>query len=360
VRLLALPVANRSIAVAPTSRRAWPPGLLGAAAVLGLAIVAGTAAGKVGIPAEAQLGIFARALLGVDLPVTWPASAETILLEIRLPRVLLAALVGAALSVAGVGYQGLFRNPLADPYLLGIAPGAGLGAVLALTLPLPTWWYGIGVVQAAAFAGALAAVSVVYMLGRVGGTTPVTTLLLAGVAVGALLSAATAYVMYVNGDKLLVIYAWLLGGFNVASWQQVRLVGPGVLVATALIALGGRTLNVLQLGEEQAAGLGVNVERAKIVLVGAAVLATAAAVSAAGLIGFVGIIVPHAVRLLSGPDYRRLVPLAALLGGAFLIAADALARSLPGPAEVPVGVLTAVCGAPFFLLLLRQQKRSVF
>lgn len=331
--------------------------MLGAIVVL---VLAAAGAGKVSIPIDAQAGILGRALLGLDLPATWPSTAETILLEIRLPRVVLAGLVGAALAVAGAGYQGLFRNPLADPYLLGIAPGAGLGAVLALTSPLPSWWYGVGAVQAAAFLGALAAVAAVYTLGRVGGTTPATTLLLAGIAVGALLSAGTAYLMHTNGDKLLVIYGWLLGGFNVGSWQQVRLVAPGVLVGGVVIALAGRALNVFQLGDEQASGLGVDVELTKVVVVGAAALATAAAVSAAGLIGFVGLIVPHAVRLLSGPDHRRLVPVAALLGAAFLIAADALARALPGPAELPVGVLTAICGAPFFLVLLRQQKRLVF
>lgn len=211
-----------------------------------------------------------------------------------------------------------------------------------------------------AFLGALGTVAGVYLLGRVGGATPTTTLLLAGVACGAFASAASAYLMYVHGDELLAIYGWLLGGFNVATWRQVWLVLPGVLLGGIGILFAGRTLNVLQLGEEQAAGLGVEVERAKLVLIVAATLATAAAVSAGGLIGFVGLVVPHAVRLLLGPDHRRLPPVAALGGAAFLVAADTVARSLPGSAEVPVGVVTAAVGAPFFLVLLRRQKRVIF
>lgn len=341
-------------------RPAWLPPAAAAAILLGAIALGASALGKVAIPIDVQLQIIGRTLLGLDLVESWPASSEAILLEIRLPRIVLAGLVGAGLAVAGAGYQGLFRNPLADPYLMGIASGAGLGAVLAFVLPVPPALYGLGIVQAMAFLGALLAVAIVYAVARVGGAAPVTTLLLAGVALGALLSAASAYLMFVHGDRLLAIYGWMLGGFNVASWHQVRLVAPGVLLSAAAIALCGRVLNVLQLGDEQAAALGLNLERTKHILIVAATLATAAAVSAGGLIGFVGLIVPHAVRLLFGADYRRLVPLAALLGASFLIAADTLARSLPGPGEIPVGVLTAACGAPFFLFLLRRQKRAVF
>ena len=322
-------------------------------------MLAASAVGKVGIPVDAQLGIVA-AHLGLPVEPTWPATWDTILLEIRLPRIVLASLVGCGLAVAGATYQGLFRNPLADPYLLGVAAGAGLGAVVAFILPFPAPLYGVGIVQLMAFLGAFGAVAVVFSLARVGRTVPTTTLLLAGVALGSLLSATTAYLMYLFGDRLIVIYAWLLGGFNVATWGQVWLVAPGVLLSALVVALCGRMLNVLQLGEEGAAALGMPVEPVKLLLVGAATLATASAVSAAGLIGFVGLIVPHVVRLLVGADYRRLVPLSAILGAAFLVAADATARSLPGPTEIPVGVVTAVCGAPFFLWLLRRQKRDVF
>jgi iron complex transport system permease protein len=290
----------------------------------------------------------------------WPESAETILLQIRLPRIVLAGVVGAALATAGVTYQGVFRNPLADPYLLGVASGASLGAVLAFVLPLPRDLLRVGAVQAFAFLGGIVAVVAVYLLGRVGGSVPTSTLLLAGVAISAAASAATAYLMYIRGDQLLVIYSWLLGGFNVASWQEVRLVTPLVLLTTVIMAIGGRVLNVLQLGEEQAATLGIPVEPVKLALIAAGTLATAAAVSAGGLIGFVGLIVPHATRLVIGPDYRRLVLTSALVGAAFLIVVDAGARGFPGPSDIPIGVMTAAVGAPFFLVLLRKQKRAVF
>ena len=288
------------------------------------------------------------------------ASAETILLQIRLPRIVLAGLVGAALAVAGATYQGVFRNPLADPYLLGVASGASLGAVLAFILPIPPELSRGGAVQALAFVGAIIAVAMVYLLARVGGSVPTTTLLLAGIAISAAASAATAYLMYIRGDQLLVIYSWLLGGFNVASWQEVRLITPMVILSTGVMVMGGRIMNTMQFGEEQAAALGIPVEPAKLLLIGAATLATAAAVSVAGLIGFVGLVVPHMTRLLIGPDYRRLAPTAALLGAAFLIIADTAARAAPGPSEIPVGVITAAVGAPFFLLLLRRQKRIAF
>jgi iron complex transport system permease protein len=229
--------------------------------------------------------------------------------------------------------------------------------VLAFVLPLPLLIPRLGAVQALAFVGALLAVGAVSGLARSGGATPTGTLLLAGIALGALANAAATYLMYLRGDQLLVIYGWLLGGFNTATWQEVRLAAPAVLLSGLVMALGGRTLNLLQFGEEQAATLGVRVERSKLVLVAAASLATAAAVAAGGLIGFVGLVVPHVARLLVGPDQRQLLPLAALLGAAFLIAADTAARSLPGASELPVGVVTAVIGAPFFLFVLRRQKR---
>ncbi|HZP95534.1 MAG TPA: iron chelate uptake ABC transporter family permease subunit [Candidatus Limnocylindria bacterium] len=334
--------------------------VLGGIALLVLTGAVAATLGPARIPLDVQGLILASHLPFVHVVPTWPASYEAVLFDIRLPRVVLAALTGAALAVAGATYQGLFRNPLADPYLLGIASGAGLGAVLAFVLPFPALLYGIGIVQILAFVTALCTAGLVYWLARVGRITPLTTLLLAGIAIGAFASALTAYLMYANGEKLFVIYSWMLGGFNGATWQQVAVITPYVLVGGTIIALSGRVLNVLQLDEEQAASLGVNVERAKLGLVAAATLATAAAVSVSGLIGFVGLMVPHFVRLLFGPDHRRLVPLVALFGAAFLVAADAIARGLLGASEVPVGVVTAACGAPFFLHVLRRQKRNVF
>lgn len=354
-------VADEVVPAAMPARRPASALLPVAAAAVLLCLVAAVAAtvGKAPLPPGLPFDMLA-ARLGFGAERAWPANAATILLEIRLPRIALAGLVGCGLAVAGATYQGLFRNALADPYLLGVASGAGFGAVVAFVVPVPAGFDRTGTVQVLAFLGALATVLAVYSLARVGGSVPTSTMLLAGIAVSALATAATAYLMYARGDQLLVIYAWLLGGFNVASWQEVRLVAPTVLLSAVAMAVGARTLNILQFGEEQAAALGVRVERAKLLLVLAATLATAAAVAAGGLIGFVGLVVPHATRLLLGPDYRRLLPTAALLGAAFLIAADAGARSLPGPSEVPVGVVTAAVGAPFFLALLRRQKRAVF
>lgn len=334
------------------------PIIVAALLLVGVALLALTV-GKAPLPPGLILDM-TLSQLGLGVATDWSASAEAILLQIRLPRIVLAGLVGCALAISGATCQGVFRNPLADPYLLGVASGASLGAVLAFILPIPRDLYAVGVVQGLAFLGAVSAVVAVYGLAHVGGSVPTTTLLLAGAAISAAASAVTAYLMYVRGDQLLIIYAWLLGGFNVASWQEVRLIAPLVLISAMVMALGGRVLNLMQFGEEQAATLGIPVEQAKLVLLGASTLATAAAVSAGGLIGFVGLVVPHMTRLLIGSNYRRLVPTAALLGAAFLIAADAAARSAPGPSEIPVGVVTAAIGAPFFLALLRRQKRAAF
>ncbi|MGE5618665.1 MAG: FecCD family ABC transporter permease [Sphingomonadaceae bacterium] len=331
-----------------------------ALAALLVTSAAGVLIGKAQMDPGTVLAILLSRLPFLDVVPWWPASYETILWEVRLPRVFVGALVGAGLSVAGATYQGLFRNPLADPYLVGVAAGASLGAVLAMVAALPVILYSLGAVQVAAFLGALLTVGLVYSLARVGRSTPVTTLLLAGVAVGSLANAATAFVMYAQGDKIAVIYTWMLGGFNAASWRDVALAAPHVVVSALVLSLMGGVANVLQLDEDQARSLGLNVELMKVVLVLCATLAAAAAVAAAGLIGFVGLVVPHTVRMLWGPDYRSLIPLSALTGAAFLVVADATARLLPGPQEVPVGVVTAFCGAPFFLYLLRQQKRSVF
>lgn len=354
-----VPLAERrGEAAAPSPLR---PGALllplaASALVLALAATLSVMIGKAPLPASLPWDLLA-AKLGLAAGGAWPASAETILLDIRLPRIALAGLVGGALAIAGATYQGVFRNDLADPYVLGIASGAGLGAVVAFVLPLPPGAYRVGAVQLLAFIGALAAVAAVYATATAGRDSGIATLLLAGVAVGSAMNAAAAYLMYVNGDQLLVIYSWFLGGFNIAGWREVALIAPTVLASAVAMALGGRTLNVLQFGDEQAATLGLRVARARLLLVVAATLAAAVAVSVAGLIGFVGLVVPHAARLMGSTDHRRLLPVSALLGAAFLIAADALARGLPGPAEVPVGVVTAAIGGPFFLLLLRREKR---
>ena len=357
MKLVVSPTAPGLSSGQPARARSAAP-IIVAGLSLCLAGILALTVGKAPLPPALPIDLL-LARFGVSPPAPMSSTAETILLQIRLPRIALAGLVGAALAVAGATYQGVFRNPLADPYLLGVASGASLGAVAAFVLPIPRDLSRGGAVQILAFVGAGAAVVAVYLLARVGGSVPTTTLLLAGIAVSAAASAATAYLMYIRGDQLLVIYSWLLGGFNAASWQEVRLITPMVLLSSGVMVLGGRIMNSLQFGEEQAAALGISVERWKLLLIGAATLATAAAVSVAGLIGFVGLVVPHITRLLIGPDYRRLVPTAALLGAAFLITADTVARAA-GPSEIPVGVITAAVGAPFFLLLLRRQKRIAF
>ena len=285
---------------------------------------------------------------------------EMIILNIRLPRILLAGLVGAALAVAGATYQGLFRNPLADPYLIGVASGAGLGATIAFLIPFTISWMSFGAVPLFAFIGGMGAVALVYSLARVGKTLPTTTLILAGVALGAFLSSITSYLLTICGEKLHGIVFWLLGGLSLTKWVEVWTVFPCILVGIIIIWLHARPLNVMQLDEEQAQQLGINVAKVKLILLGTATLITSSAVCFTGLIGFVGIIVPHAVRLIWGPDHRFLLPLSTLVGAIFLILADTLAHTLLPPTEIPVGVITAFCGAPFFLYLLRRRKGLAF
>jgi iron complex transport system permease protein len=314
--------------------------------------------GSVRIPFATVWGVLISHLPLVTWQGNWPPATDTIIADIRLPRVLLAGLVGAALGVAGAAYQGLFRNPLADPYLIGVSQGASLGATLGFVFA----WGILGsyLVPVLAFGGALVAVSVVYAVSRVGKAVPATTLILAGVAVGALLQSVTSYLLLMSPDKTHGIFAWLMGGFSTANWQQVWLVLPYILIGLAVILVFARPLNVMQLDEEQAQQLGINVERTKLILLGASTLITAAAVCFVGTIGFVGIIVPHAVRLIFGPDHRSLLPIAALVGASLLILADTLCRTLLPVSEIPVGVITAFLGAPFFVFILRRKQKAVF
>ena len=294
-----------------------------------------------------------------------PATAEAeklriILFTLRLPRTLLMAFTGAALAGSGTAYQGLFRNPLADPYLIGAASGAGLGAVVSLSSKWPSSILGFLAVPLTAFIGAVVTVSIVYSLAKVGKTLPVTNLILAGVAVSSFATALTSFLMINASGELRRSLVWLLGGSNLAGWKPLIGQLPYVLTGlTVLIAMSYR-LNVLQLGEEQAQQLGVNVPRSRTIIILAATLATAAAVAFTGIIGFVGLVVPHIMRRLWGGDARRLMPLSILGGAAFLLLADILARTLMAPQELPVGIITALAGAPFFLLILRQSRREVW
>lgn len=277
--------------------------------------------------------------------------------HVRMPRVVLGGLVGAMLSLAGASYQGVFRNPLVDPYLLGAAAGAGLGATLVFTVMRDaTRDWPIDPAPAMAFIVALATVFVTYVVGAsFSGQRTGITLVLAGVAVSALASAVQTFLLQRNVEVVREVYSWILGRLSLATWSDVRLLTPYVVVSSVVLLAHRRHLDLFRVGEDEAATLGAPVARVRLVVVVAATLGTAAAVSVSGLIGFVGIVVPHVVRLLAGSSYRRVLPLSVLLGAAFLILADIPGRVLTDPAETPIGVVTAFLGAPFFILVLRAR-----
>jgi iron complex transport system permease protein len=334
-------------------RRPVVLGLLGLL-TLAVAIVAGVALGTVSIPAAETVAILAHRL-GWPAESTWAPSSETIVVTLRLPRVLTALVVGLGLSVAGVTYQGLLRNPLADPYVLGTASGAALGAAIGVLLPIQLTWLGLGLTNILAFIGALLAISLVYRIAGGGGRSTMTSILLTGYAVGSMLAAGLALAMYLSGAQLRQIFNFLLGSLNGADWQSLALGLPVVAVGTILILVRARSLNGLLLGDDTALHLGVDVRRERAILLGLASLVTAAAVALAGLIGFIGLVIPHIVRLLVGPNARVVLPLSAIWGGAFLIVADLGARLVGG---LPVGIVTAVIGAPVFVFLLRRYRTA--
>lgn len=335
--------------------------LSGLAGLLLLALLAGATVGSVAIDPITVAEMMLNRLGFAHFSTTWRPQDEVIFFDLRLPRVVGAGLIGLALASAGTLFQGLLRNPLADPYVIGTSGGASLGAVVGILLSKPLTILGFGMVPLSAFLGALGAMVLVYRLARVGGRTPTVTLLLAGFAVSMVLGYSVSLLLIVN-DRLQLnlprIYTWLLGGVAVSNWSQIAVVGPVILV-TALAACGlGRSLNALSLGEDGAARLGISVERDKRLIIAAGSLLTAAAVSVSGLIGFVGLVVPHVVRLLCGPDHRLLLPAAALAGASFLVFADLLARVLLSPTELPIGILTAFLGGPYLLYLLRRSGQE--
>lgn len=283
---------------------------------------------------------------------------KNILWNIRLPRTVLIALTGMALGGSGAAYQGLFRNPLADPFLIGISSGAGLGAVLAMTVQWPYSYWGLMAIPLAAFVSALVTVAVVYFLARVGQTTPVTNLILAGVAVSAFATSLMSFLMLRSDGELRRAMSWLMGGSIQLGWSFTFAILPYLLIGLVALLFSGHALNLLQFGDEQAQQLGLNVTRAKRIILISASLATAAAVAFSGIIGFIGLIVPHLSRLWFGPDYRRLLPLSILGGATILLISDVVARVALAPQELPVGVVTALAGAPFFLWVLRRSKNQ--
>jgi iron complex transport system permease protein len=321
--------------------------------VLAATFLLSVAVGAVFIPTDQMLSVLMRSVNSS------PAYAA-ILLKVRIPHTILILLTGAALGGSGAAYQGLFRNPLADPYLIGVASGASLGAVFAMSAKWPNGMLGFYAIPVAAFLGSVLTVFIVYSLARVGKTVPATTMILAGVAVSSFATSLTSFLMLRSNGELHRAISWLMGGGTMGGWDPVFAMLPYVLLGLGTLLVSGHALNVLQFGDEQAHNLGLHVERTKFILILSASLATAAAVSFSGVIGFVGLVVPHVVRILWGTDYRRMIPLSILSGASMLLVADALARTVLAPQVLPVGIITSLAGAPFFLWLLRGVRNQAF
>jgi iron complex transport system permease protein len=328
--------------------------VLGAALLV--SVLLGVGLGSVWISPPDSLRLFAWKLhLSGRPPVS--EATEAILFQLRLPRVLLAVVVGAGLAAAGTVFQGLFRNPMADPAIIGVSSGAALGAIAVIIVGGGAALGGLGV-SGAAFIGALVTAIVVYRLSRIGPSVHVATLLLAGIAVAALVSAVMSIVMSLAGEQLRSIYFWILGGLGARGWQSLEAAGPLVAIGIAAAAFLMTDLNVMAQGEERASQLGVETERLKRLALATGALLAAAAVSVSGVIGFVGLMTPHLLRVVIGADHRRLLPAVLLGGPTLLIMADLVARVVIAPEELPVGAITAILGGPFFLILLRRQRST--
>ena len=329
--------------------------------ILCITIPLATAIGNIYISPLEIVALFGSKLHLCDLDVhTIPYGHEVIIFQVRLPRIFMGILVGFALSTAGTAMQGLFKNPMADPYIIGIASGAGVGAAISIIL-LP-YFFADYTTPLMAFLGAMLATFMVYNIAKVGGRIPVDTLLLTGIAVSLFLSAVLSLVMYLAGHDLGYIYAWLMGRIDSPNWQKVEITAFSVFVCFFLIYIFARDLNAMLLGEESAQTLGINVESVKKILLVLSAFITAAAVAFAGTIGFVGLIIPHITRILVGPDHRILFPASALLGGIFMAWADAGIRLLDAVlpfGEIPIGVITAFFGVPFFIYLLRSRRQGL-
>jgi iron complex transport system permease protein len=328
--------------------------------VLGIALIISIALGAVNIAPGTVASILIDQLPIFDIPAQWPNSFVAIITKVRLPHTILIAITGAALAGSGAAYQGLFRNPLADPYIIGVASGAGLGAVAVMAVRWPADLFGYYLIPIGAFVGALLTIMIVYSLARVGRMVPLTTLILSGVAIGTFTSALTSFLMLNSDEQIYRALSFLLGGASMSGWQPVIAATPYMILGVGLLIFSGHTLNVLQFGEEQAKQIGLSVERAKIFVIVTASLTTAVAVSFSGVIGFIGLIVPHLVRMIWGADYRQLIPLSILGGSSALLLADIVARIILAPQTLPVGIVTALAGAPFFLWILRRAKTEVF
>jgi iron complex transport system permease protein len=321
-----------------------------------------TAFGAANISIKETATILMKQIPGLKqlvINISIPDQKTIIILSVRLPRVILAALVGASLAAAGVAFQGMFRNVMADPYIIGVSSGAAFGATLAIWLGLSFSFFGISSIGACAFIGATLTTITVYRIAQTGRTASVTTLLLAGIAISSFLSAAVSLVMLLDHENVSRIVFWTLGGLANARWNHVTTVLPGMTIGLFGLMIYARDLNIMAMGEDEAAYLGINVESVKRILLVVCSLLAGFAVAVSGIIGFVGLIVPHIARLIFGPDHQKLIPLSAVMGAIFLMLADIIARTIIAPVEIPVGVITAMFGGPFFIFLLTKHKRIV-
>ncbi|NQX70712.1 iron ABC transporter permease [Paenibacillus alba] len=326
-----------------------------------LSILVSLTLGTAELPIFQIAGILGKHIpwLGDVIPVSWPQSAEQIINKVRFPRVLLGILVGASLSIAGAAFQGVLRNPLADPYALGVSSGASVGAAFLIYFGLQMAWFGQWSIPIVAFVTGLLSLFLVLKLAQIDGKLKMETLILSGVVMQAFLGAIVSFMVSISKQVINEIVFWLMGSLAMRGWSYIYIISPYLLIGILVLLSYARSMNLLSLGERQASHLGVNVERTKLVVLITATFLTAAAVSVAGVIGFVGLIVPHLVRLIVGPDYRLIIPLSAIGGGIYVLWADTLARTLLSPTEIPLGVITAFLGAPFFAYLLHKDKKTL-
>ncbi len=330
-------------------------------ALLLLSIVVSVSMGTATIPLSDTWAIVLHQVpfLGDLVHSDWPVSSEQIISKVRLPRVVLAALVGACLSLAGAGFQGALRNPLADPYTLGVASGAAVGASFVILFGLQLAIVGPWSIPVVAFATGMASLLIVLRLAGTDGKLQLETVILSGVVVQAFLGSIVSFMVTLSDQVVNEIIYWLMGSLSLRGWSYAGILVPYLIIGLLVLNVQGRALNLISLGERQAEHLGVHVARTRLVVLIVSTLITAAAVSVAGTIGFVGLVVPHLVRLMVGPDYRLIIPISALLGAVYMIWADTLARMLLSPTEIPLGVITAFLGGPFFVYLLRKHKRRL-
>lgn len=330
-------------------------------ALLLLSVVVSVSMGTASLPLAEVWGVLWHQvpLVGDWVSSDWPVSSEQIILKVRLPRVLLAILIGACLSLAGAGFQGVLRNPLADPYTLGVASGSAVGAAVIILFGLQFALLGQWTIPIVAFAGGILSLMIVLRLAQIHGKLQLETLILSGVVVQAFLGSLVSFMVTLSDKVINEIVFWLMGSLSMRGWSFTFMLVPYLLVGLVVLLSYGRTLNLFSLGERHAEHLGVNVARTRLIVLIVSTLITAAAVSIAGTIGFVGLVVPHLVRLMVGPDYRILLPITAIFGAIYVLWADTLARMLLSPTEIPLGVITAFLGAPFFAYLLRKSKKRM-